>query len=596
VNASGRLLLFVAALAAGIGLGLHLRGDNDAVSRAERTAAAANAFATIQAMSFPTPQEGSARVQGRVTTRDGKPLAEVSVVGLPRPPTPTTEAEKVEDSVRAAVARHRWIAAGRREARTDAKGAFELAGLADSPYVYFADREGYRISRAEEPRGDAVDFVATPVRRIEFDVRLPGGEQPARAMIHALSDSRSASMIWTPAEPSLEIDVADCDVRATFGALQSDRMFVGETKRPDRIVLRLAHPPGIHGRVILPDGWSVPHVVVAVASEEDFARTPFARLTTRRSARRDDGFSYSFVDLEPGRYVLAASIDGSETDAKAGVEVKESGVVRDLRIDSAVPPGYFGVRVVGPGGRPVGNARFLARTKGAVGQCTATRLGPGLYRVRPPAIVVRNASAFALTVGSKSYGEVQLQMAAGDRSPKEVRFAEAGSLEISIPGFARSEHRGKLRFRVRRAGTNARLRPTGRTGIDTQGVIRFAAVQPGEFEIRLGLDHDRLFWRLARRTLTVRQGANRIEFPIPVLHELRVVRDARPEDVRERNVGVELMGTKGDRIYRIVSIPTDGATTVTGLQPGRYELTGSTDRKPWKRTVTVPTETAVRLP
>ena len=116
-------------------------------------------------------------------------------------------------------------------------------------------------------------------------------------------------------------------------------------------------------------------------------------------------------------------------------------------------------------------------------------------------------------------------------------------------------------------------------------------MQTGDTEIVLGVDCEGHFCPLVQRSVPIAPGENRVQFTIPTLHELRVVRTRN--DVG--TIGVRFIQDSPLSSYRLARFESD-ETRIERLLPGSYELTGHSNGKGWKKTVRVPEQSSVRVP
>ena len=221
-------------------------------------------LATIPVPTVPT---GTGTIRGHVRTWQNEPLQGVRIVATPREsprePADTSREPTLDESVRRYAAHLKWYELARREARTDAGGAYQVTGLADQGYNLGVTCEGYQIRPEQRSRrgicepGDEVDFVATRWFEVKIDVFLPDGSRPREAMIHYRGKQRGRES-WTPGRPTIRMRGGDYQLSAVAGtsdeyrsAPQQVDLRVG--KAVPALVFQLRGRPGVQGRVIVPE-------------------------------------------------------------------------------------------------------------------------------------------------------------------------------------------------------------------------------------------------------------------------------------------------------------------------------------------------------
>ncbi len=165
--------LLLAVFGAGIGLG-YLFGARDAGP--ERSASQPRTVAgpkpvVVERRAGPPPSlhavldripplevpRGEGTIRGHVRMEGGEPIAGALVVARPTFGAPRRKRRRglaapdepgLEEWVRDSVARHKWRDAARREARTDASGAYAITGVTNNKHSVSAYVAGYELRAA----------------------------------------------------------------------------------------------------------------------------------------------------------------------------------------------------------------------------------------------------------------------------------------------------------------------------------------------------------------------------------------------------------------------------------------------------------------
>ncbi len=178
---------------------------------------------------------GTGRIWGRVVNADGAGLEGVVLRLSHRPNSssatpaasvgePAPELDSLEDAVREAAERFQEARARRREVRTDAGGAYHFEGLGEGPWAVAAYLEGHQVqadtSSWSVVVGSEIDFTATRVVEVPVKVFEPTGAlaNEARFSCKAVGrDDRAVSYGWTAAESFLRLTPGDYELTAYSG-------------------------------------------------------------------------------------------------------------------------------------------------------------------------------------------------------------------------------------------------------------------------------------------------------------------------------------------------------------------------------------------
>ena len=313
---------------------------------------------------LPATMTGS--VTGHVRLKDGRPLAGAVVRatvqrsggsyrrGVVPPPPPT-----LAESMRNAAVQVKWDAATRREAVTDASGAYVLTGLADLPCYVSGWAEGHEVrldrgSSGSAKPGATVDFVASEIVTIPVTVLAADGSTPERATVRWSVPQKGggSSSWWTAADPVVQVEPGtwsfyaetDADVRS-----QAVTATVAQGTPTEPIVLRLAGRNVLRGVVKFDPADRDWEYVTLHAVRRG---APPTEEEKRTSARPPD-WRYHFDDVEPGEYEVSVSLDDTTPIATATTRVTGGPVEQNVAVPRMTAAQFLEVRVTGPDGSPV---------------------------------------------------------------------------------------------------------------------------------------------------------------------------------------------------------------------------------------------------
>jgi len=356
------------------------------------------------------------------------------------------------------------------------------------------------------------------------------------------------------------------------------------------VELKLEPRPGVRVRVVMPAGWKPSRLGVRIGIGDEFARSNFLRLKLRLKQARGSDREFLIHDVSPGRYVVAASIDGRVADVHTTIDIRSELTRCELRIERYERPNTRLVQLTGPGGVPVDDARFGFRYSGPNGLGgssgrLAPRLGPGLYAFSIETL--EKQAKYTLSVRSAAYGKIEAPLRLDTGDELKLEFEEPAYVVVQIERYAGSPHAGYLRASLSAA--------TRTPNPDTHGIQVFQPMQPGEHSLILKTT-DSPMVVLSTRTVTVRPGQNRISIEIPQLVSVRIAREKPATDLREHTIELRRADPDAPMFRRHVELKGDRTIAVSRLLPGTYTITGSTGGKPWTRTVAVPSRTTLRVP
>ena len=259
--------------------------------------------------------------------------------------------------------------AGKREARTDATGAFALGGLARGVYRLVADAPGFVTARSDafevapgvvqtvhvelEPEmtisGRVVDATGAPVAMAEIQA-FPSGEGSA-----AWSEERSISSVLGTFRLS-RLSARPYDLRvANYGFAPA--AVWGVDAGAEDVEVRLEKLVSLSGRVIGAFTGEPAYQFKLKLELQDAHRLP---ASDRESLHRwrefsDPAGAFRVDELAPGRYILEASARGHLTLAELELDVPSEDV--EIRLDES---GLIAGGVVDPNGNAISGANVVA--------------------------------------------------------------------------------------------------------------------------------------------------------------------------------------------------------------------------------------------
>jgi hypothetical protein len=555
---------------------------------------------------------GSGVIRGTVKTEAGEPIPGVEIRAFAYTP-PEWNAETkgrtfdeipLDETLRQTVRNRRWWEASRKTATTAADGTFELTGLAEVNWSVSAHSEGYTFTApagGTDPAraGQRIQFVAS--RSVKFDLvlRLPDGTSPRRARVSwtVPGSNGTTGSEWWPGAEFMEMKPGKWRVSATGG---DDVRFASPPTdvelRPgmDPLVLTLRPRAGIVVVAKRPEDLAALRVRFFLARAEGSDPTDDELRTskTRVSPFDDEGVPdelfqqmqgtwsvgdrRSFLDLEPGRWVVAAGFDGAALGRRV-VTVGEGAVECEIAVPAPDPSQFVEVRVIGPEGAAPASVRleweYRAARESASYSAEAIARGGGVWQVR--------------------------RVGAGDR-PQSSEWSgprDLGGrwyLQASVDGFVREEAEaapGAARVEIRlRVPAIAVVRLTGLPpGIDTKRfvptmedeghayisaetgpVTRLGPVAPGRHQISLSVSVGQ--WstlRIERRAVDLVAGENVVEFAVPQLHPLDLDLGAL-QGARRCSLEPVIDGSDPDSAY--VELDDAGRAKLDLVPAGRYRL------------------------
>lgn len=556
------------------------------------------------------PVAGTGRIHGRVLTADARPIPGATVTATPQYPTPADYSEDrgLEEVVARYARTSRFSRTGKAEAVTDADGRYEISNLGDYEYSISAKAQGFRLNQTARNqwrvRPDAeVNFEGSPVCELRLDVRLPNGEQPARANIVFKSGTNSRTQHWSPGSPKVTVDPGSYQATATAGdhsEFMSDefelQLAPGE-EEPERRVDLIAKP-GILCVAEVPDGYGS-RFRVSIRIEANPSTDPPAEsagTAGREMIYEMEMYRYSgsaganqqaFAGLEPGRYRLIASGGGKVLawdDVTLGNEFKTV----TLQLPEPDVGSYLVVRVFSPDGSPMSNANVRVSTgvdrnqyAGWGGQATQVVIAKpdGVYWVAK-AESTDESLYYSIAVRSNEHGNHTARHNAKDGDSVDVRFPTPATLTIHLAGAEGNPKKDRIRpslMQQTESNSWTGVSNSSRNSDIGAGVLKYGPISPGTYRFSLSVSgsgeshywgmHSGQSGALAEWTFEVATGENTQHFTIPSFHTLTLV-IADTSGIQQ----LRLQRSDGQSSRHIYGNGILSRTVIEGITPGEWVI------------------------
>lgn len=543
---------------------------------------------------------GTGVIRGRIQMEDGRPFpgVEVTLQGKTPPGSfpgrwrPGEEEASLEAEVASAIAQSRWARETRRKCVTDAAGEYRFEGVPEAGHGLYPRLAGWQffarnsnLAYSAGP-GAEVDFVANPVVEVTVEVVHPDGTAARQAMVHFRppGGNNSVSWNWSPEHPTLQMKPGTYRASAATGAWNREEskteeqdLALPEGSPPTTIRFVLRGSAGIRGRVEF-DGYSLEGgLTVRCARMPAGGGADPALLEGRgvrsASAHSHDGFSFSFPDLSPDRYLLGVALSPQgKPIAREEVEVGSAFVTRNLRVGAIDTGDLLVVRVLAPDGSPVEGVQFTkGHRKGNSSSSSGgqeLRRSDGVYLVAPqdPGTVVAEGEAkWWIEAASPLHGTKRVEYRPDEAREIVIRFDEPGRVEVTVTGYRGSPLEGSLQVAVQpveAGGSSGRHYFDEGTRLDAEGRATVAGLQPGECEVVV-LMGEYPHRTVARFPVTVRSGRIPVSIPVPTLHSVTVFGAEGPAHLRK----------KGDPYWNDSrNASADGRVGFDGLPEGDYTV------------------------
>ncbi len=567
---------------------------------------------------------GAGHITGSVVTETGAPLAGARITAVPaqtpdlmpsglRSPDPEFDLDTWTRRATAAEAQRRARSVS---VVTDADGRFRLEGLHERPYDVAGTHHGYEL----RPRGgragmgispgQSVEFTAVSATSVVLDVRGAGGAPAESALvtIRGVWEAQERRHAWTAARNNLRVPAGTFEVRAFSDDLltSSDVVRIAAPHTGELVVtLRLADRAAIRGRLVRCEGSDDFYgrvYLLRVAPGEVAGPAELAARGTSVTVLETSGFRFSFDPIEPGTYVVGATIGGDQIRATRAVTVTDRAVNVDIEIPEPDPATHLRVSVLAPDGTPLREARLQATRAGAMSPPAGLpaggvrRGGAGIFWVPRDLGSGTPVARARLVATAPVLGSAELECALAQDTSVELRFAPPVTIAVAVDCGGPAPTDGSLLLEVRSAGAAAFPgAPQGmRKQPDAAGTAEFGPLQAGEFDLILwARGSGPGSWRqITTSRVRAESPLTQVQMRLPALHSLRVevTGASGGEAVYLRRLDAP------DAQFSSAKLDAAGVVVFDRLSPGRYSVTcGSPVSPTGSRTVEVPNELVVRI-
>lgn len=581
------------------------------------------------------PTTGSGSISGRVTDVDGAGISDVLVIIDPLDRSPRgvradtigagePEAEDLEAVVRETAERLEVRRANRRETRSDASGTYRFEGLPIANWSLKAFATGYVVTtKARSYRvltDSVVDLTAMRVVQVPIAVIETGGMIPTTALIECTAKAERAQpkrFEWSSDVDFVRLTPGDYTIQAhsievsTSGeavrsSLPQD-VQVTDVNAADLLTLELRSRVGVEGRVrFADDDLTTDRVYVAlvgVAPDQAYDQELLKRSGQRKSVRPEE--SYSFTDLEAGRYIIGVARDiGGSIVAYRDIEVSTKMEVCDLELPSVDLARSLTVTVHDESGATVNGLSLRVRSDQtrtyAMGMLSTPRTPTGEYIVEFDEAIAKTYfgtdagdAKFTLHASHRQLGNREYELQRG-QTELTIVWTAPGTLTITVPGYQGSGFEGRLSVEcVLQDGSDEFYSPNW-AAVSPQGTAEVIGLQAGNYRVTL-----RLFATSAHQSFSdtrlldvadvdVVAGANQVQLRIPPLYSLEVHWADGKEGTR-----LSLEAPEGGRVVFSMpsaSLDARGHATFENIPAGHYALVAGFGRSAQRMQVTIPSE------
>ena len=559
-----------------------------------------------------TPSGGTGMIKGTVKHTNGSPMPGVEVTAMGSLNAfargKGNQQAEIEDEVAALIKRRKFALATKVSTTTDAEGKYVLEGLSDIDYYPYGVKAGFRISGS----GGAVrppqtcDLVASPYISLIVEVLGPDGLPHRNAEVnYVMSSGRTSGRRNTDEYPrAIELEPGTWTISASdpnAPEFRSDPVTVeaAEGIELPPLVLRLSPGNCIKGKVLWEAGQtgqtSLHYLSVSLSPYEEkpgSTDTPESRV--RRRARsggiqnysRESG-NFAFVDVKPGKYELAAYLDG-RVIASAIVDYVSGTVEQDLTIPAPKRADHVVVWAYGPDGKLLADLSFSVayREKGSSSSrgTTATRQPDGSYWVaHHPDERVKNPAdgKYFVSARSEKYGEKEVEYPKTETSEVTINFCVPASLKVTVLDFTNCTFKDQLHVDLNQAGQGMSSSYRGFDESDSSkphtGTWEFKAREPQKYNIALSLRYGDSPWDmrlLSSQEITLQSGENTASIVIPALYSLKVRTGEAKADVR-----ITLRNSDQNARWQVEkNTDINGEVVFDGNPAGSYEVRLGRDR------------------
>ncbi|CAG0984144.1 hypothetical protein PLCT2_02086 [Planctomycetaceae bacterium] len=568
------------------------------------------------------PAKGSGTISGTVKTPAGAAVAGVQIsakgIGEFNAQKPGASEATLEDEVLTLARCRRYAELTRVDTTTDADGKFTVSGLSEIPYRVQAKLEGYQLREPSDAYrakpGANLEFVASAVVRLEFDVLNPDGTQAKAARVHYEMDRggsslqggalRDAGWFHYDLEPGrYTIHAEDADDSTIRSEASIVEIKVGE--KPEKVVLRLIEKPCIKGKVTFEDPeagnganiYCVAYEGTAPDPKSIGSGDPRARryvedrnsIPTRSVEVRSGDGRYVVANLKPGTYLVVIRAHG-ELISSASVVLGSTPVVQDFNVPAPNPSLFVTLWVYSPENQLIQDVYLMLRYEDN-GSMSGTSAQPSrrtdgslrFLKQTAPEQASKDARYF-VEVSSKVYGSLKLEYQREGKSELVARYETPATLTVTLNLPKDSALVSGLVISVSN-GASRGFESENNPDANDPRIWKFEALVPGEYKVSLLLKGDDRFTRnqntLSSRVITLISGANSLSLDVPSLFTLKVhVDEANGKDCSLRSTGAERSFGLSKRADE------NGDVYFTNILAGQYIISCSKTRE--KMLVSVP--------
>jgi len=575
---------------------------------------------------------GTGEIRGRIETEDGKPLADAVLRAeivrqrnraRDTSGAPPDEKDLVETVKELVKNRHEKLTA-RREARTDQSGSFTIKGLTDAKYRIMAYLRGWQLSPRPGSQvynvraGQTVDYIARPMIGLPVVIADALGQEPEKPMLMAKGGQFPRTYPWSPEFSTIHLVPGTYTLQATageHGELKSDEVEVelkaGEAAAEMTFVVN--ERPGIRGRVTFPKGMGqvygqVGAIRVLAGQEPDPERIVGSQ---KQSYVYQGRLEFVIADLEPGTWLVGVAVGGNDVVVHETVVVGSGMAEVNLVVPEPDPEDSIIVRVLSPDGKLLRTARVSGGyvEEGGnpyMGGRQAALQEDGTWRVphySRPNWEPDDTTKFCVNVYDPKYGQKQVEYDRAATRSLTVQMDEPGSVIVTLTGYRGTVYQDATRVSLNPKAGGGRMNPMmygpfGRGGgVDKDGVQKFNAVSPGEYNVQVYLHGKGWNQQLVTsEPVTVKEGENRVSIALPPLYDVVVIVPVPAEGEKHR-YSMSLRHRVSGRPWSSPPQPTVEGTRVTfqSVPAGEYVFMIYGGRLPQKMVITVPGTGVVRF-
>ncbi len=565
--------------------------------RHARTPSVATVPDALGALDPGLPTTGTGVITGHVSWDEGrKPLAGVRIVATARVPDawefpgskfPGSQGT-LEERVGYYARRFRWDDATRREATTDADGAYSVEGLSDVAYRLNAKVSGFKVRRipgAETyvPPGSVVDLVASPRTKVTLRVHGPDGTIPENVQINLAAGGQRSSRGWSPKYPELELEPGSNTMvvkAGEFNELRSipQRLDIKPGDGPRQIDVKVRSAPGIGGRISIEGPTPPPRINVWYLRIRRGSSPTKQQVVASGESIDPSGsngtYRYALTDLAAGSYAIGVGRQWRTIDVLEIVHVGEEFVRTDLTLPDLDRNACLELSVRAPDGSLLTDVGVTlvwtsAFTSSSMGSNVSVR-ADGLLWV--PFVATHDAATGTHTVGVRStdYGTIVREFTPSPGARLTIQFAEPARATVSVSGHQGSPAEGRVAVGIRsvaqRQNQNQNQDQT-QASVDAKGQALLPPLAPGEYLLRLRLASASRAGRvLVERRVTVTSGNNELAVAMPPLHTLTI--DLSGE-IGSRTLSVN---RDGEYTFEMQSPDKNGRVIFDLLPAGEYTI------------------------